>query len=73
MNNADFPAVADDSFFESLEKRSTFKGEGDIDIDLSWPALACRTTENPVAVASVYKKLIHDITNVLVGIRFVIS
>ena len=68
-DNNSFPATVDDDFFDKLKQGSKFRGTGDIKFDMSWPGLACRTTENPVAVASAYKKIIDSTLSVLVGLK----
>lgn len=69
FDNNSFPATVDDDFFDKLKQGSKFRGTGDIKFDMSWPGLACRTTENPVAVASAYKKIIDSTLSVLVGLK----
>ena len=68
-NNVDWPALAPENFLEAMREGSTITGHGDIPIDCSWPSLAAAATQNPVAVAVVYKKLVYDIMSILVGLR----
>ena len=43
-------------------------GSGSVEIPCNWSFLAEKATENPVSVAQHYKKLIHDLMSILVGI-----
>ena len=44
-------------------------GRGSVPIPCDWSSLAEKATDNPVSVAVHYKKLIHDLMTILVGIR----
>ena len=67
--NLDWPALAPNTFFDALEDGSDYIGSGNIQINCSWPSLASAATENPVAVALAYKKIVYDIMTILVGVR----
>ena len=67
--NLDWPALAPNTFFDALEDGSDYIGSGNIPINCSWPSLAAAATENPVAVAMAYKKIVYDIMTILVGLR----
>ena len=58
-----------ENVLEAMREGSTIRGHGNIPIDCSRPSLAAAATQNPVAVAVVYKKLVHDIMLILVGLR----
>jgi len=68
-SNLDWPALAPNTFFDALEDGSDYIGSGNIPINCSWPSLASAATENPVAVAMAYKKIVYDIMTILVGLR----
>ena len=44
-------------------------GRGAVPVPCNWLSLAENATGNPVSVAVHYKKLIHDLMTILVGIR----
>ena len=81
-NNLTFPAFCPDSLLTALEIGTKFTcrqngmcihgekclGSGSVPIPCNWSFLAEKTTENPVSVAQYYKKLIHDLMSILVGI-----
>ena len=82
-DNINFPAHSPDSLLEAMEKGTVYStnadqdqmvgddciGCGEVNIDCSWSSLAKAATDNPVSVALHYKKVIHDVLSILVGIR----
>ena len=81
-NNINFPSHCPDSLLNAMELGNDFVtnsdgcihgddciGHGEVHIPCSWSALTQKATENPVSVALHYKKVIHDLMTILVGVR----
>jgi hypothetical protein len=81
-NNINFPSHCPDSLLNAMELSNDFHtkgnccihgndciGHGEVRIPCSWPALAEKATENPVSVALHYKRVVHDLMTILVGIK----
>ena len=84
-SNLHFPAHCPDSLLKAMEFGTNFTynhndngkciagkeclGSGEIQIPCNWSFLAEQATKNPVSVALHYKKLVHDIMTILVGIN----
>ena len=81
-NNINFPSHCPDSLLKAMELGSDYRvkgsdcihgsdciGHGEVNIPCNWSSLATSATENPVSVAVHYKKVIHDLMSILVGIR----
>ena len=76
-DNLSFPSTCPDELLNAMEYGTKFtdasQSEGDhqetITIPCSWSDLATKATNNPVAVALHYKKVVHDLMTILVGIR----
>ena len=64
----DWPSLAPKEVLNAMKAGSKIIGEGHIPIDFGWASLASAATENPVAVAIAYKKIVHDIMTILVGL-----
>ena len=56
------------SFVDKLLQEATVVGEGNIPIPLGYSARAQAAMDNPIAHVTMYKKLVHDVLEVLIGI-----
>ena len=68
VDNMSFPCTIDDSFFEAVRKNSKFVGTGNIQIPLGYQQRARQASNNPVAMALAYEKLISDTLEILFGV-----
>ena len=67
-DNVNFPSVASGDFLSALEHDKPF-AIGNVKIPTNWSALATAVTNNPVASAFIYKRLIYNIVTILIGLK----
>ena len=67
VNNQDFPAKVDESFFTVRKKDSEFVTEGNVKIPCGYKQRLQAVIDNPVASAKEYTRLIDNILEILLG------
>jgi len=67
IDNVSFPASVTRDFYDSLRKGSTMLGQNDIHIPLGYRDRARRASNNPVAMALEYERLIFNVLEILFG------
>ena len=66
--NINFPSTASDDFLSAMENGTPF-ASGTIKIPTNWSTLAAAVTNNHVASAFIYKRLIYNIVTILIGLK----
>ena len=67
IDNISFPSSVDQNFYDALRKGSKLLGENNIKIPLGYRERARRASNNPVAMALEYERLIFDTLEILFG------
>ena len=67
-DNVSFPSTASRDFLSSMEDGIPFSS-GEVKIPTNCSALATAVTNNPVASAFMYKRLIYNIVTILIGLK----
>jgi len=67
FNNEQFPAVADENFFEALRQNSTYVGDGNVQMPLSCSKRVQASVDNPVAVALEFRAIVENMLQILIG------
>ena len=62
-----FPAVADEDFYEALQSGGTYHGDGTVQLPLSYTKRVQAATENLVAVALEFRAIVENVLQILIG------
>jgi hypothetical protein len=67
-SNDSFPSVASKEFLNCMKDGRIFS-EGNVKIPTNWSSLAKSLTENPVAAAFMYKRMLYYVMTILIGLQ----